>query len=187
MRTHRGNGWIVRLASGLALCIVSVSLAPDVARADTAHISVAHSSASDPASAITLGGLVVHSMQITAADLRAMPATTVTVSFKTEHGVTQADWTGVPLWAVIQHAGLSPAVTGNRLTMLQHVVLAAGSDSYTVAFSLGELDPRFGASKAMVVYARDGKPLEGDGLRLVVPGDTMGGRAVQHLVSLEVQ
>ncbi len=136
---------------------------------------------------VTLGGLVAHPQQLAPAELRAMSATTLTVTFNTEHGVTKADWTGVPLWAVIQHVGLSPAVTGNRQTMLQHSVLAKGRDGYSVLFSIGELDPRFGASQALLVYARDGKPLPDDGLRLVVPGDKMGGRAVQQLTELDVQ
>jgi DMSO/TMAO reductase YedYZ molybdopterin-dependent catalytic subunit len=183
MRTHRRNGSTTRLACGVLAGVLLFGLAP----AGNVRAQVVVHSAASASSGVTLGGLVEHSMQLTAADLRTMPSTTIDVSFKTEHGVTQAAWTGVPLWAVIQRAGLSTAVTSNRLTMLQHIVLATGGDSYTVAFSLGELDPRFGASKAMVVYARDGQPLANDGLRLVVPGDTMGGRAVQTLTSLEIQ
>ncbi len=143
--------------------------------------------AADTTPGVALGGLVAHPQRLSPTALRALPSTTVTVSFNTEHGVTKADWTGVPLWAVIQQAGLSRAVTGNRQTMLQHTVLAKGRDGYGVLFSIGELDPRFGASQALLVYARDGKPLPDDGLRLVVPGDKMGGRAVQQLAELDVQ
>jgi hypothetical protein len=37
----------------------------------------------------------------------------------------------------------------------------------------------------IVAYAEDGKPL--DGLRLIVPGDKHGGRAVKDVVHIEVK
>jgi DMSO/TMAO reductase YedYZ molybdopterin-dependent catalytic subunit len=181
MRPHTGT--IAHLARCLAAAVVFFSLTP--AR-DAFAQGVAQSEHGAPSS-VTVGGLVTHTLQLTADDVRAMPATTITVSFNTEHGTTSAAWTGVPLWTVIQRAGLDKAVTANRLTMLTHTVLATARDGYAVAFSLGELDPRFGASQAMVVYARDGQALPSGGLRLVVPGDKMGGRAVQSLDSLDVR
>jgi hypothetical protein len=39
----------------------------------------------------------------------------------------------------------------------------------------------------MVAYARDGKPLAGDRMRLVMPGDLRGGRDVSDLVAIEVE
>ena len=177
------NGTTMRLAYCLAAGLLLSSLAPG----RHAHAQAAAQSEPGAPSGLTIGGLVAHPLQLTAEDLRAMPATTVTVSFNTEHGTTQAAWTGVPLWTVIQRAGLSAAVTANRRTMLTHTVLATARDGYTVVFSLGELDPRFGASQAMVVYARDGQELPNNGLRLVVPGDKMGGRAVQTLASLDIR
>lgn len=180
MRTSQGTTTARCGAYALAAALLLSGLAPPPA----AHAQAA-ATQSAPAG-LVLDGLVDHALQLTAADLRAMPATTLTVSFNTEHGTTTAAWTGVPLWTLIARAGISAAATANR-SQLQHVIMATGRDGYAVAFSLGELDPRFGASQAMVVYARDGQPLADNGLRLIVPGDKLGGRGVQTLIHLDIR
>lgn len=53
--------------------------------------------------------------------------------------------------------------------------------------SLGEINPQFGGQQDLIAYSLNGQGLGADGLaRLVVPGDTFGGRYVSNLVSLEV-
>ena len=68
-----------------------------------------------------------------------------------------------------------------------------GSDGYAAIFSLGEIDPAFGGSASLpdlVAYADTGGQLGANGpdgfARMVVPGDTAGGRYVSNLVALEV-
>jgi len=69
---------------------------------------------------------------------------------------------------------------------LQHTILARGHDGYGVALAIGEIDPRFAGKEVIVAYQRDGKPMENQTFRLVVPGDAHGGRSVNDLVSLTI-
>ena len=52
---------------------------------------------------------------------------------------------------------------------------------------MGEIDPRFEGKNVIVAYDKDGKPLSAaEGLRLVVPLDHHGGRAVRDIATIEV-
>jgi len=44
----------------------------------------------------------------------------------------------------------------------------------------------FAGKEVIVAYQRDGKPMENQTFRLVVPGDAHGGRSVNDLVSLTI-
>lgn len=74
--------------------------------------------------------------------------------------------------------------------MLRKYVVAVGSDGYEAVFSLGEIDPMFGDQQDLVAYADMDGQLGSDGpdgfARLVVPGDSAGGRYVSNLVGLAV-
>ena len=92
------------------------------------------------------------------------------------------------LTALLADAGIvtNPAV---KNAVLRYYLLATGSDRYEAAFSLGELDPKFGGAGApdLIAYLENGAPLGPDGFaRVVVPGDDFGGRYVSNLVSLQV-
>ena len=137
---------------------------------------------------LTLSGLVARPGTYDAAALAALPATTERVTYTAAGQPVSAGFTGVSLWTLLTAAGLvtDPAIKNDEL---RFYVLATGSDGYEAAFSLGELDPRFGGGGAadLVAYAQDGQPLGTDGFaRLVVPGDLAGGRYVSNLVSLQV-
>ncbi|MBV9910199.1 MAG: PEP-CTERM sorting domain-containing protein, partial [Hyphomicrobiales bacterium] len=55
---------------------------------------------------------------------------------------------------------------------------------------LGEIDPMFGGDDDLVAYSDTGGQLGADGpdgfARMVVPGDTAGGRYISNLVALKV-
>ena len=136
----------------------------------------------------TLSGLVANPVAYTATTLAALPALTETVSYTAAGSLVTASYTGVTLWSLLTRAGLltDPAIKNDEL---RFYVLATGSDGYEATFSLGELDPRFGGggTAGLVAYASGGQPLGTDGFaRLVVPGDSAGGRYVSNLVSLQV-
>jgi hypothetical protein len=62
------------------------------------------------------------------------------------------------------------------------------ADGYSVALSLGELDPAYGAGQALIAYAQDAKPLGASGFaRLILPADKDGGRNVMRISSIEVR
>ncbi len=120
--------------------------------------------------------------------LEALPATTETVTYLAGGTPVTASFTGVSLWTLLTDAGIvtNPKVKND---ILNHYLLATGSDGYEAVLSLGELDPMFGGAGApdLIAYAMNGQPLGADGFaRLVVPGDDLGGRYVSNLTSLEV-
>ena len=74
--------------------------------------------------------------------------------------------------------------------VLRQYVEAIGSDGYAAIFSLGEIDPMFGGQQDLVAYSDTLGQLGPDGedgfARMVVPGDTAGGRYISNLVALKV-
>lgn len=139
-----------------------------------------------PAGGVAITGAVQHPVTLTRADLKAAPAATVAVSFLTDHGQESATYTGALLWAILQGAGL---VDGSaKGAKLRHVIYVDGRDGYVVALSLGEIDPDFEGKSVILAYATDGKPLDpATSIRLIVPADHHGGRAVRDVVRIYVE
>ncbi len=135
---------------------------------------------------LTIDGQVQKSERISLSDLQALPPTSVSVSFVTGHGQETGTYTGVPLWTLLTNASI---VDADPKQHLRHTILVtSGADGYAVAFSIGEVDPKFEGKSVIIAYAKDGKPLSAeDGLRLIVPGDVHGGRAVKDVSHIEVK
>jgi DMSO/TMAO reductase YedYZ molybdopterin-dependent catalytic subunit len=121
--------------------------------------------------------------------LQALPAVQVTATYKAGGTPVTDTYTGVSLWTLLNDAGLitDPNIKND---VLRQYVEAIGSDGYAAIFSLGEIDPMFGGQEDLVAYADTGGQL-GDGgedgfARIVVPGDTAGGRYISNLVALKV-
>jgi hypothetical protein len=139
----------------------------------------------------TLSGAVADPTVITPATLSKLLNQTVTeTATYLQAGMPVTDtYTGVSLWNLIQDAGLliNPAIKNDALNF---VVVATGSDGYRAVFSLGEIDPAFGNQQDIVAYADTAGQLGSGGsdgaMRIVVPGDSAGGRYVSNLTSLQV-
>jgi hypothetical protein len=133
---------------------------------------------------ITVTGDVPTPITLHASDLAAMPRQHVEV---TEEDGTKDAYDGVALQDILKKAGI-PFGKEMRGKALAGYVLAEAKDGYAVLFSLGELDPDFGAAQAIVADTRDGKALFGyqGPLRLVLPADKAGARSVRMLEKLEV-
>ena len=149
-------------AFALLVCLVSPAFADDAS--------------------VMIGGQVQHPGPVTVADLQKLPATTVSISFSTGKGPESASYTGALLWTMISNA--APIDAPGKNSSLRHTYLVTASDGYAVALSQGEIDPRFEGKPVILAYAKDGKP---SGIRLIVPGDKMGGRAVYDVVKIDVQ
>jgi hypothetical protein len=124
------------------------------------------------------------------AALQALPSKTVTATYTAGGGPVTDTYTGVSLWTLLNDAGLilDPTIKND---VLRQYVEAVGSDGYAAIFSLGEIDPAFGGSLTDLVAYSDTLGQLGSGgpdgfARMVVPGDTAGGRYVSNLVALEV-
>ncbi len=133
---------------------------------------------------LVIDGAVRQAQHVTAAALRSLPPVREEIAFETDHGAQKATYTGVLLWDLVQRAGIDD--TG-KWSELRHVLQVTGKDGYRIMLSVGEIDPNFGHAPMLVAYARNGVPLAGDALRLVVPGDRHGARSVRDLVHIEIR
>lgn len=109
---------------------------------------------------LSVSGLVDHSLNLSLADVEAMPQTTVygtivCVDFPNET-VAQGNWTGVRLWFLLEAAGVSV-----NATKVAFFAIDGYSTDLTVETAM--------RGDVIVAYQRDGVPL-GETLRLVVPG-----------------
>ncbi len=117
------------------------------------------------------------------------PVTTETVTYAAGGTPVSDTYTGIILRTLLDAAG-GIDVTTAKNDILSKFVVATGADGYKAAFSLGEIDPKFGDQPVLVAYSdRAGQlgPQGSEGLaRMVVPGDHAGGRYVSDLVDLHV-
>jgi Oxidoreductase molybdopterin binding domain len=94
------------------------------------------------------------------------------------------EWTGPLLWDVLNAVG---AVDGARPRDQAHLaVRVTGADGYTAVVALGEISPQFANQPIQLADRMNGKPLPGQGLRLIVPEDVLGGRSVRDVVRIEI-
>jgi len=117
------------------------------------------------------------------------PVTTETVTYSAGGTPVSDTYTGITLRSLLDAAG-GVEVTSAKNDILSKFVIATGADGYKTAFSLGEIDPKFGDQQVLVAYsdaAGQLGPQGSNGLaRMVVPGDQAGGRYVSDLVDLHV-
>ncbi len=139
---------------------------------------------------LALSGQVMTPSIVTPDTLRASTQSTMeTATYLSGAGQTTDTYTGVTLWDLVQDSGVltDPSIKND---LLHFAVVATGSDGYRAIISLGEIDPAFGNQQDLVAYADTAGQLGAGGadgaMRLVVPGDTAGGRYVSNLVSLQV-
>jgi len=115
------------------------------------------------------------------------PVTTETATYAAGGAPVSDTYAGITLRSLLDAAG-GVDVTSAKNDILSKFVVATGADGYKAAFSLGEIDPKFGAQPVLVAssdIAGQLGPTGSDGLaRVVVPGDHAGGRYVSDLVDI---
>jgi len=125
-----------------------------------------------PSNMLTLSGQVANPGTYNAAQLAALiPQTTVDVGGGTTY-------TGTPLASFLD-------ATGN---ITSTIVDAVGTDGYTVAFALAEVDPAVGGNaNDILAWAIDGEALTNSAVaRLIFPSDNQRGRWNSNLDLLRV-
>lgn len=134
---------------------------------------------------LTITGQVRHPHEVTLQELQRLPNTSVQVSFVTGHGPEAGTFTGALLWRILSDA--VPIDGPGKNARLRHTIAVTGRDGYSVALSLGELDPDLEGNEVILAYLKDGNQLNApDGIRLIVPNDRHGGRAVRDVVTIAV-
>jgi molybdate transport system substrate-binding protein len=117
-------------------------------------------------------------------ELVRLPITTQRVALSSSHGQQESDWSGPLLWAVLVKTG---AVDPDKpARQVRQTVRVTGADGYSAVFALAELAPEFAARPIQLADHRDGKPLDGRALRLIVPGEHRGGRSVRDVIRIDV-
>jgi hypothetical protein len=138
--------------------------------------------ASTPRPVLAIGGEVTTPAAYTAAQLAALPQTTVTV----KEGGRPVTETGVLLENLVTDAGPAyPASLLNTKNELLRVTVTARGDGRQVTFAVGELDSGFGNHPALLALTRGGQRIAG-GPELVVPGDQFPVRDLARVSQLTV-
>jgi DMSO/TMAO reductase YedYZ molybdopterin-dependent catalytic subunit len=123
---------------------------------------------------LNVGGLVDRQLNLSLADLEAMPATSVSAMIvcvgSPSSAVASGNWTGVRLWYLLQLAGISPNATK---------IAFNATDGYTTDLTVDTAQ----RGDVIVAYELDGQAL-GETLRLVVPGK-WGYKWINQLTTIE--
>jgi hypothetical protein len=121
------------------------------------------------------------SIAVDAADLAAMPRTTLKVASRGQDSIYE----GVSIRELLTLAGV-PAGGAN---LTQVIVVVTGADGDQVDFRVLQIDPAFTSRVAVLADRRNGAPLaanEGP-FQLVLSEDERGGRWMRHVVSIDVR
>src|SRR5450432_3495420 len=135
-----------------------------------------------------VGGQVLNPLTLSADDLKNnYVAQKADVTYLSGTDTVKASFTGVYLRDILDAAQVNYNPDQKNDTLSMYIV-ATGSDGYQAIIAYGDIDPNYGNLPILVAYAQDGNTItQGGPIRLVVPGDSHGGRYVSMLVSLEVR
>jgi molybdate transport system substrate-binding protein len=135
------------------------------------------------APALQVTGLVSKTLTLGVADLQKFPATSVKVTLHTDKATLGTfTYTGALLYDVVQ-AAIPISNTSYKNDPLRMFVTVHATDNYQVTVGMAEILPTFGHQKIILAYAKNGQPLGKDegAVRLIVPGDSLAGRAVNNV------
>jgi hypothetical protein len=128
-----------------------------------------------------VGGRVAHPSVYRLADLKALPAHAVDVSFQGPGGIQAHSFTGA-LLTDVEMAAAPRFDTARKNDFLRWTARVHATDNYEVVVAFGEFDPGFEGKQVLVAYADNGVLLTDTGFaRLVVPSDKKGGRYVSNV------
>ena len=123
------------------------------------------------------------SSEWTTATLAALPHKTITVY--NEHAKANQTYSGVELIDLLKPVGVPEKPRGKDFRLY---LLAEGSDSYEVVYSVGEVTPDVHNATILVADAMDGKPIAANGpFQLVATGEKRPARWVRNLVAIHVR
>jgi hypothetical protein len=117
--------------------------------------------------------------------IAALARTTQRVGFTTGRGEQQNEWAGPLLWDVLGASGLIDGANPREQAHL--AVRVTGADGYSAVIALGEISPQIADRPILVADRLNGAPLPEHALRLIVPGDRLGGRSVRDVVRIAIE
>lgn len=139
--------------------------------------------------AFTVDGQVSNPLTLSADDLRAnYGAQTIDVTYRSGSETVSTQFTGAPLWQVVSAAqpNFNADIGNDKLST--YLVISA-TDGYQAVIAWGEIDPDFGGQPILLAYEENGAPIgdEEGAIRLVVPGDSRGGRYVSGVSNISLR
>lgn len=140
---------------------------------------------------VIVSGDVKTSLTLKVADLKAFPPEQIvdaSVTRRVDDKDTSSSLHGVRLTAVLQRAGLLSA--DERYDWRHTIVVATATDGYKVAFSWPELFNTDIGPGVLVLFERDGRPLEDREGRIALVSTRdlrLGPRSVKWLSRLDVR
>lgn len=140
--------------------------------------------AAEPQSGVMIAGQANTPVHFGIEELAALPAIQINTAFLTDRGTHPASFEGPLLWTVLQKAGaIDP---DKHREQVSQTVMITGRDGYRAVLAVGEIAPEFEGKQIILAEKMDGKPLDADHLRVVVPLDKRGGRSVRDVTRIEV-
>jgi hypothetical protein len=112
--------------------------------------------------------------------LRGLPERRLETRLRSPRGMRDYAFRGALLYDYAEAAELF----GEGPSANQYFRVTAG-DGFVVAVAMAEVAPGFSDKQVLLAYEQDGEEIRA-GVRLVVPGDDLGGRSVFGLESVEV-
>jgi molybdopterin-dependent oxidoreductase-like protein protein len=113
--------------------------------------------------------------------IASLPQLSVSTRLRSPRGVTEYTFEGALLFDYLRAAGLMTVGPSAN----QYVV-ATAEDGFVIAVAMAEVAPGFSDKQVMLATQQNGEAIRA-GVRLVVPGDDLGGRSVYGLSGLEVR
>lgn len=147
-------------------------------------ITSAASLAAEPPTGVSIVGPAHAPANLRIEELAQLPTIQIQTNFLTESGQHAASFEGPLLWTVLQQTGaIDPAKHRDQVAQ---TIIIVGRDGYRAVLAVGEIAPEFEAKQVILAGRMNGKPLDADHLRVVVPLDKRGGRSVRDVVRIEV-
>jgi DMSO/TMAO reductase YedYZ molybdopterin-dependent catalytic subunit len=115
-------------------------------------------------------------------EIRDLPPQTIATQFLSPRGRSGRSFRGPLLFDYVSAAGL----LGPGDEAAAHYLVITSHDGFAVVVAGAEIEPQFQGKGIILAYEQDGEPIQ-SGVRLVVPGDDLGGRYVGGVVSIDVR
>jgi hypothetical protein len=143
-----------------------------------------HSAPSVPSTQLTIRTYDGKTLTLSPTDLAALPHKSVAVF--NAHSKANESYSGVPLADLLSKVGV-PLGESVRGKLFLIGIVAQGTDSYGVLYSLAEVDPAIHTGDVIVADTLDGQKLDKDGaFKMVSSEERRPARWVRNLTSISV-
>ena len=114
--------------------------------------------------------------------VRSLTPQTVETRLRSPRGVAEYLFTGPTLYDYAVAAGM----LSEQGALASQYFVAGAEDGFTVTVAMAEVAPDYTSKRVVLAYEQNGEPIRA-GVRLVVPGDDLGGRSVFGVANLDLR